>query len=112
MLAGVPGSFVAGAAVFGDGPPIVSAERIVPVVAVYLVVAAIFGFVFRLVRLASTSWRWAVTIGIPAFFTVGLFGRDIGLGYQSLFIAIAVASACSGALAGALTAALFRRGKR
>ena len=108
VLAGVPASFVVGAVVFADGPPILSAERVVPVVVVYLAVAAIFSFVSRLVWPASTWWRWGVSISIPALFTVGLLGRDIGLGYQSLYVAIAVASACSGALAGGLTAAALR----
>jgi hypothetical protein len=112
VLAGVPGSFVAGAAVFGDGPTILSAERIVPVMAVYLATAAIFSFVARLISSASSWWRWGVSISLPAFFTVGLLGRDIGVGYQSLFIAIVVVSACTGGLAGALTAAVFRRRKR
>ena len=108
VLAGVPASFVAGAAVFADGPSILSAERVVPVVVVYLVVAAIFSFVSRLVWPASTWWRWGVSISIPAFFTVGLLGKDIGLAYQSMYVAITVASACSGALAGALIAAALR----
>ena len=110
VLAGVPASFVVGAAVFANGPSILSTERVVPVVVVYLAVAAIFGFVSRLVWPASTWWRWGVSISIPAFFTVGLLGRDIGLGYQSLYVAIALASACSGALAGALAAAALRPG--
>ena len=38
ILVGVPASFVAGAAVFADGPPILSAERIVPVALTYLAV--------------------------------------------------------------------------
>ena len=108
VLAGVPASFVAGAAVFADGPSILSAERVIPVVVVYLAVAAIFSFVSRLVWPASTWWRWGVSISIPAFFTVGLLGRDIGLAYQSLYLAMTVASACSGALAGALPAAALR----
>ena len=108
VLAGVPASFVVGAVVFADGPPILSAERVVPVVVVYLAVAAIFSFVSRLVWPASTWWRWGLSISIAAFFTVGLLGRDIGLAYQSLYIAIAVASACLGALAGALAAAALR----
>ena len=108
VLAGVPASFVVGAAVFADGPPILSAERVVPVVVAYLAVAAIFSFVSRLVWRASTWWRWGVPISIPAFFTVGLLGGDIGLAYQSLYIAMTVASACSGALTGALPAAVLR----
>ena len=108
VVAGVPASFVAGAAVFADGPSILSAERVVPVVVVYLAVAAIFGFVSRLLWPDSTWWRWGVSISIPAFFTVGLLGKDIGLAYQSLYLAITVASTCSGALAGALFAAALR----
>ena len=112
VLAGVPVSFVVGAAVFADGPSILSAERVVPVVGVYLAVGAIFSFVSRLVWRASAWWRWGVSISIPALFTVGLLGRDIGLGYQSLDVAMAVASACSGALAGSLTAASLRSKRR
>lgn len=108
VLTGVPASFVVGAAVFADGPAILSAERVVPVVVVYLAVAAIFSFVSRLVWPASTWWRWGVSISIPALFTVGLLGRDIGLAYQSLYVSMALASACSGALAGALLAASLR----
>ena len=108
VLAGIPASFVAGAAVFADGPSILSVERVVPVVVVYAAVAAIFSFVSRLVWSASTWWRWGIPISMPAFFTVGLLGRDIGLAYQSLYLALTVASACSGALAGALPAVALR----
>ena len=108
VLVGFPASFVAGAAVFADGPSILNVERVIPVVVVYAAVAAIFGFVSRLVWLESSWWRWGVWISIPAFLTVGLLGRDIGLAYQSLYIAMTVASACSGALAGALPAAGLR----
>ena len=58
VLAGVPASFVVGAAVFADGPSILS--------------------------------------------------KDIGLAYQSLYVAMTVASACSGALTGSLIAAAIR----
>ena len=108
VLLGLPSSLVAGAAVFADGPSILSAERLVPVVVVYLALGAIFGFMARLVWPAPTWWRWGVSISIPAFFTVGLLGRDIGLAYQSLYVAMSVASACSGALVGALPAAAIR----
>ena len=108
VVPGVPASFVAGAAVFADGPSILSAERVVPVVVVYLALAAIFSFVSRLLWPDSTWWRLGVSISIPAFFTVGLLGKDIGLAHQSLYLAITVASACSGALAGALSAAALR----
>ena len=70
-----------------------------------------FGFAYRLVRRTSDWWRWGVSISIPAFLTVGLFGRDIGLGYQSLYVVMIVASACGGALAGTLVAAAIRPGK-
>ena len=108
VLAGVPASLVVGAAVFADGPTILSAERVVPVVVVYLAVAAMFSFVSRLVW-ATSSWRrLGLSISIAAFLTVGLLGRDIGLAYQSLYIAISVASACLGALASALPARALR----
>ena len=111
VLLGLPVSLVAGAAVFADGPPILSAERVVPVVVVYLVVAALFGFASRLIRRTSDWWRWGVSISVPAFLTVGLFGRDIGLGFQSLYVVVIVASACIGALAGTLVAAAVRPGR-
>ena len=108
VVVGVPASFVVGAAVFADGPPILSAERVAPVVVVYLVVAAMFSFVSRLVWTASAWWGWGFSISIPAFFIVGFLGRDIGFRYQSMYVAITVASACFGALAGALPAAAIR----
>ncbi len=108
VMTGVPASFVAGAAVFADGPSILSAERVVPVVVVYMAVAATFISVSSLGWSGSWWWRLGVSLRIPAFFTVGLLGRDIGLAYQSLYLSMTVASACSGALAGALPAAALR----
>ena len=58
MLAGVPASFVAGAAVFANGAGILSAERVVPVIATYLIVGAIFSFVCRLIWPTATWWHW------------------------------------------------------
>lgn len=112
VLAGVPASLVPGAAVFADGPPILSVERVVPVVVVYLVLTAILSFVSRLVWPASSWWRWGVSISIPALFIVGLMGRDIGVAYQSLYVVMTAASACAGALIGALLAAAIRPGGR
>ena len=108
-LAGVPASFVAGAAVFADGAPILSAERVVPVVVTYLVLGAIFSFVCRLIWLTANWWHWGVSICVPAFLTVGLLGSDIGLGYQSLYVFMTLAFACSGAFIGSLPAAALRR---
>ncbi len=108
VLVGVPASFVPGAAVFADGPPILSAERILPVIAAYLIATALLGFVFRLVSPASVWWRLGVSFSIPALLIVGLMGRDIGIGHQALFVAIALVSACLGAFAGALPAAALR----
>ena len=89
-----------------------SAERVVPVVVTYLVAGAIFSFVCRLIWPTATWWRWGVTISIPAVFTVGLLGGDIGPAYQSLYVVGALASACFGALIGALPAdALSRRNR-
>ena len=111
VLLGLPASLVAGAAVFADGPSILSAERVVPVVAVYLVGTALFGFASRLVQRTSDWWRWGVSISIPAFLIVGLQGGDIGLGYQSLYAGIVVTSACIGALGGTLAAGVLRPGR-
>ena len=112
VLVGVPASFVAGAAVFANGGvSILSAERIVPVALTYLIVGAIVGFSFRLIWLKSSWWRWGVAISLPGFLIVGLMGRDIGLGYQGLYVVLLFASACSGAFIGALPAALVRRGE-
>ena len=101
MLVGVPASFVVGAAVFANGGVgILSAERVVPVVLTYLVAGAIFSFVCRLIWPKVTWWHWGVTISIPAVFTVGLLGRDIGPAYQSLYVVGALASACFGGSSG------------
>ena len=53
VLLGLPSSLVAGAAVFADGPSILSSERVVPVVAVYLVVAE--GFPVRALVIQRVS---------------------------------------------------------
>lgn len=82
VLLGLPASLVAGAAVFAEGPSILSSERVIPVVGVYLVAAGLFGFAFRLIWRISNWWRYGISISTPAFFAVGLLGTDIGLGYQ------------------------------
>jgi len=109
VVVGVPASFVAGAAVFADGAPILSAERIVPVVIAYLVMGAIFSFVCRLIWHKATWWHWGISVSIPAVFTVGLLGRDIGPGYQAVYIVTALLSASSGAFIGALPADALKR---
>ena len=101
-LIGVPASFVAGAAVFADGAPILSAERIVPVVVTYLVVGAIFSFFCRLIWQIVPWWHWGISVSIPAVFTVGLLGKDIGPGYQAVYFIAGLVSASSGAFIGAL----------
>ena len=45
VISGLPASFVVGAAVFADGPPLLSAERLVPVVITYLVIGATVSFI-------------------------------------------------------------------
>ena len=109
VLVGVPASFVAGAAVFADGAPILSAERIVPVVVTYVVVGAIFSFFCRLIRQTAPWWHWGISVSIPALFMVVLLGRDIGAGYQAMYFAAALVSASSGAFIGALPADALRR---
>ena len=109
VLVGIPASFVAGTAVFADGAPILSAERLVPVVIAYLVVGAIFSFACRLIWPTATWWHWGVSVSIPAVFTVGLLGMDIGSGYQLLYVVAALVSASSGAFVGALSADALKR---
>ena len=109
VLVGVPASFVAGAAVFANGAGILSPERVVAVIVTYLILGAIFSFACRLIWPTATWWHWGVSISVPAVFTVGLLGRDIGAAYQSLYVFVALASACSGAFIGALPAAGLRR---
>jgi hypothetical protein len=108
VLLGLPASLVAGAAVFADGPSILSSERVIPVVGVYLVAAGLFGFAFRLIWRISNWWRYGISISTPAFFAVGLLGTDIGLGYQLLYVVMIVASASAGALGGTFFAAALR----
>ena len=109
ILVGVPASFVAGAAVFADGPPILSAERIVPVALTYVVVGSIFSFCCRIIWRKIPWWHWGVSVSIPAVFTVILLGTDIGPGYQAGYIVAALASASTGAFIGALTAEAIKR---
>jgi hypothetical protein len=104
VLVGVPASFVAGAAVFADGAPILSAERIVPVAATYVVVGAIFSFFCRLIWQTIPWWHWGILVSLPAVFVVGLLGKDIGPGYQAVYVMVALVSASSGAFIGALPA--------
>ena len=109
VLLGVPASLVVGAAVFADGSAILSAERIVPVVLTYLAVGAIFSFICRLIWQATPWWNWGVSISIPAVFTVGLLGTDIGPGYQTGYVAAALVSASLGAFVGRFPADTLRR---
>lgn len=109
VLVGVPAAFVAGAAVFADGAPILSAERIVPVVIAYLVMGAIFSFVCRLIWPTATWWHWGISVSLPAVFTVGLLGKDIGPGYQAVYVVTAWLSASAGAFIGALPAEALKR---
>ena len=108
VLLGLPSSLVAGAAVFADGPSILSSERVVPVVAVYLVVVGLFGFAFRLIWRTSNWLRYGISISTSAFFIVGLLGTDIGLRYQLLYVVMIAASASAGVLGGTLVAAGLR----
>ncbi len=105
----MPAALVVGAAVFADGPPILSAERLVPVVVTYLAVSAIFSFIWRLISRTSAWRRWGVLISIPGLIAVALLGTDIGVGYQSLYTAVTFCSACLGAFIGALPARALRR---
>ena len=101
VIAGIPASFVVGAAVFADGPPLLSAERLVPVTVTYLVVAAIGSLVFRLVwSNPALWWLFGVCVSLPAFPVVGLFGADMGLPLQSLYILVTLTSACLGTTVG------------
>ena len=109
ILVGVPASFVAGAAGFADGPPILSAERIVAVALTYLAVGAIFSFCCRLIWRKIPWWHWGISVSIPAVFTVALLGTDIGPGYQAGYIVAVLASASSGAFIGALPAEAIKR---
>ncbi len=101
VLAGLPASFVVGAAVFGDGAPLLGAERLVPVIVTYLVLAAIGSLAFRLVwSKAATWWLLGVCISSAAFPIIALFGGDLGLPLQSLYFLVTLTSACLGATVG------------
>ena len=100
---------MAGAAVFADGAPILSAERIVPVVLTYLVVGAIFSFSCRLIWKTASWWHWGLSVSLPAVITVVLLGKDIGPGYQAVYLVAALVSASSGAFIGALPAGVLKR---
>jgi hypothetical protein len=101
---------VAAAAVFADGAPLVGAERLAPVVAAYLVTAAIVGFIFGIIRPSGPRW-WVLGIylSLPALAAIGLLGRDIGLHLQILYYLVALASSCCGAMFGMTPVRLFRR---
>ena len=109
FLVGVPASLVAGAAVFADGAPILSPERIVPVVLTYLALGALFSFLCRLIWQTTSAWQWGISVSIPAVLTVALLGSDMGPGYQAGYVVAALASACFGGLVGSLPADALQR---
>lgn len=108
-IAGLPAVFVAVAAVFADGAPLLGAELLVPVVATYLVTAAIVGFIFGIIRPTGPKW-WmlGIYLNLPALAAIGLLVRDIGLHLQILYYLVALASSCCGAMIGMTPVRLFR----
>ncbi len=110
VVVGAPAAMVAGAAVFSDGPPALSAERIVPIVAVYAVLGVIVGLVSRLVWASAKYWTWTVASSVLGLFAVALLGSDFGPGRQLIYMVVLLASAAFGTWAGALAAARIRPG--
>ena len=96
----LPALFIVGVALFANGAPLLSAERLVPIIGAYVIFGAIFSSICNLIWSTPTSWRWGFWISIPAFGSIGLFGREVGLTLQSLYFVITLASACLGAYVG------------
>jgi hypothetical protein len=104
----LPGLFIVGVVVFANGAPILSAERLVPVIVTYVSLGGIFSFIYNLIRSPVSPWRWGIWMSIPAFASIALLGRDLGLKLQSLYFVITLASACLGAYIGMWIALLIR----
>ena len=101
MIIGVlPAFFVLGAALFADGASILSAERLVPLAIAYVLLGMSLGLIYNLIRSDVLSWYLGIWISIPALPSALLFGRDVGLAYQSLYLVASLASACLGAYSG------------
>ena len=99
----IPGLFIVGVAVFADGPPIISSQRLSPVIGVYLVLGFIFGII-------SKRWRTGVWLSLPALLIVFTLGSDIGLIFQSLYCVAVLVPACSSAFVGALLTRQWNHG--
>ena len=93
VVAGTPAAFVVAAAVFADGPPIFSAERLLPVIGAYVVSGVVAGFVASLFWSMTSWWGLGLQISILGLVAVVLFGQDIGLGYQLMYAAVTLVSA-------------------
>ena len=70
---------------------------------VYLVLGAILGFIYKLVWATRSWWHWGISMTVPAVFTVGLFGKDMGIPLQLAYVAVALVSASLGAFLGAFS---------
>ena len=111
VVAGTPAAFVVAAAVFGDGPPILSAERLVPVIAVYLVSGAIIGFIASMFWSMTSWWGLGLPISILGLIAVLLLGKDIGLGFQLMYAAVTIVSARVGTFLGVGLTGRLRGGR-
>lgn len=111
VVIGFPGSFVVGPAVFADGGPVLSPERLVPIIASYIFLGAIAGLVCRFIYSTDLWWPWGTVVSIPAFLSILLFGSDIGVGFQLLYFVMSWAFACLGVYAG-MRFAVRLKGKR
>jgi len=91
----IPALFIVGVAVFADGPPILSSQRLSPVIGVYLVIGFIFGIITK-------RWTTGIWLSLPALIIVLTLGSDIGLIFQSLYCVAVLVCACSSTFVGAL----------
>ena len=112
LVTGVPASPVVGAAVFADGAGLLSAERLVPVVIVYLVWGTIASFACGLIWLSLAWWRWGLWFSVTGLAAIALLGTDMGVDFQMLYVAVTIASACLGAYAGLWSSARLRNKRR
>ena len=53
VVIGIPASFVVGAAVFADGPAILSSERLIPVIATFTILGIISSSAYRMFYAAA-----------------------------------------------------------
>ena len=107
----LPAFFVLGAALFADGPSILSAERLVPLAIAYALLGMILGLIYNLIRSDARSWYLGIWISIPALPSALLFGRGVGPGYQLLYLTVTLACACVGAYSGMWIALRIRSRK-